>query len=72
MRLKKIKLKPSKRFKKIPGEFSSLSTINVNSPSLLLDGDELEIQVENNFNDEIPKSTNPNINLNDPGTEDNF
>ena len=63
---KKIKLRPGKKFMKVKGEFSSLSTIRVDSPSLLANGNELEIKVKNNFNDEVPKSTNPDINLNDP------
>lgn len=61
---KTIKLSPRTKTS-IPCEFSSLSTINVDHPSLLLDGDKLEITVQNNFKKKIPKSTNPNINLND-------
>ena len=47
-------------------EFSSLSCIRLNHPTILNDYDQIIISVENNFLEFVSKPTNPQINLNDP------
>jgi hypothetical protein len=50
-------------------EFSSLSCVRLEHPSVLADDDEIAITVKPHFTDFFPKLTNPSINLNDPQFE---
>ena len=45
--------------------FSSLSTIVVDHPHLLLPNDHIEISARNNYQDEVLKPSDPTVNLND-------
>jgi len=44
-------------------EYSSLSTVKLNHPSMLIDKDKLVISAESNYSGRIPKPTNPKIDL---------
>lgn len=63
-----LKLNPREETSSV-NEFSSLSCLKIDHPALLDHNDEFIISVENYFDQHVPKSTNPKINLNDSNFE---